>query len=82
MLAYLLLILFFLIPKNFIDLRDRIFTITLIPLIPHSWTTSNSNLVSVSQIPLVNYVFYALPVIVLAMNLHKSASQKSMEVAQ
>ncbi len=79
--TFSMLIFFFLIPKSLYTSRDQIFGATLLLLIPHSWTVSNPIFLHPFQNSVLNFLLYASPCIIVGFNLHKSKTEKILEVS-
>jgi hypothetical protein len=79
--TFLMLIFFFLIHKSLYTLRDQIFGFSLLLIFPHSWTVSNPIFPHPFQNPILNFLLYASPCIIVGFNLHKSKTEKILEVS-
>jgi hypothetical protein len=60
--------------------RNQVYLVTIFSLIPHSWSMNSKLFQSPFQVPIVSYIFFALPCIIVALHLHKAASEKQTEV--
>jgi hypothetical protein len=79
--ALLMLILFPLFSRTALNrFRSQVYAVALLSFIPHSWNLNSSLFESPFQMPVLSYVFFALPCIIVALHLHKTASEKQTEV--
>jgi hypothetical protein len=79
--ALLILILFPLFSHTSLNrFRNQVFSVTLFALVPGLWNPKSGLFESPFQIPILSYIFFALPCIIVALHLHKTASEKQTEV--
>jgi hypothetical protein len=79
--ALFMLILFPLFARASLNrFRSQVYAVALLSFIPHSWNLKSSLFESPFQIPILSYIFFALPCIIVALHLHKAASEKQTEV--
>jgi hypothetical protein len=79
--ALLMLILFPLFSRPSLSrFRNQVYIVTVFSLIPHSWNLNSRLFQSPFQVPILSYIFFALPCFIVALHLHKAASEKQTEV--
>jgi hypothetical protein len=79
--ALIMLILFPLFSRASLNrFRSQVYAVALLSFIPHSWNLNSKLFESPFQTPILSYIFFALPCIIIALHLHKTASEKQTEV--